>query len=162
MLQVMTGSETDCRRKAAEAGFSAVVPTRIMPEWSGRRWREREIVMLPGYVFVSCGGSIADYYRLSGIPDAVRLLPGKGVYTPVPDSQMAWILELANGGQPWAVSTAAVCDGRIQVLSGPLVGREYLIQSWDKRRRRAKILVRVLDQRRWIDVGLTDADTNSP
>lgn len=158
----MTGSETDSRRRAAEAGFSAVVPTRIMPERSGRHWREREIVMLPGYVFVRCSGTIPEYYRLSSIPEAIRILPGKGVITPVPDSQMAWILELANDGQPWAVSVAAERSGRIEVLSGPLVGREHLIQSWDKRRRRAKILVRVLDQRRWIDVGLTDADTSSP
>lgn len=162
MLQVMTGTETDCRRRAAEAGFCAVVPTRIMPEWSGRHWREREIVMLPGYVFVSCGGTIPEYYRLSSIHEAIRLLPGKGVYTPVPDSQMAWIMELANGGQPWAVSVAAERSGRIEVLSGPLTGREGLIQSWDKRRRRAKILVRVLDQRRMIDVGMVDADTSSP
>lgn len=162
MLQVMTGTETDCRRRAAEAGFCAVVPTRIMPEWSGRRWREREIVMLPGYVFVLCGGTIAEYYRLSAIREAVRILPGKGVYTPVPDSQMAWILELANGGRPWAVSTASIRDGRIHVLSGPLVGREDLVVNWDRRRRRAKILVRVLDQRRMIDVGMVDAETNSP
>ena len=139
----------------------AVVPTRVMPEWSGRQWREREIVMLPGYVFVSCGGTVADYYRLSAIPDAVRILPGKGVYTPVPDDQMAWILELGNSGSPWSISTATDQDGRIKVLSGPLTGRESMIRSWDKRRRRAKILIKVLDQRRWIDVGLVEASKNS-
>ena len=162
VLQVMTGTEAECRRKAEKAGFKAVAPTRIMPEWSGRRGREREIVMLPGYVFVLCSGTIPEYYRLAAIPNAIRLLPGKGVYTPVPDSQMAWILELACGGKPWGISAAACAGGRLRVVSGPLTGHESQIQSWDRRRRRAKILIRVLDQRRLIDVGLTDIDINSP
>lgn len=156
----MTGTERECRRKALDAGFAAVVPTRIMPEWSGRCWREREIVMLSGYVFVLSAGTISDYYRLSAIPETISILPGKGVYTPVPDDQMAWILELANGGAPWAISTATDRAGHIEILSGPLTGREDLVVRWDKRRRRAKILIQVLDQRRLIDVGLAAIKNN--
>lgn len=157
----MTGTERECRRKALDAGFAAVVPTRIMPEWSGRCWREREIVMLPGYVFVCGGGTVSEYYRLSAIPETICILPGKGVYTPVPDDQMAWVLELANGGTPWVISTAVDRGGHIEILSGPLVGREDLVIRWDKRRRRAKILIQVLDQRRLIDVGLVEIKTSS-
>lgn len=157
----MTGTELKSRRKAEEAGLEAIVPTRILPEWSGRRWREREIVMLPGYVFVLFNGTVADYYKLTAIPDAIRILPGKGVYSPVPSSQMTWILKLAGSGQAWGVSTAIRTDGKIRVLSGPLSGRESLIRRWDRRRRRAKICVKILDHPRLIEVGLVDAETNS-
>lgn len=113
--------------------------------------------MLPGYVFAACAGSVADYYRLAAIPEAIRLLPGRGVYTPVPERQMAWILELSNQGKPWGVSTATNADGPLKVLSGPLIGRERMILNWDRRRRRAKLRVDVLNRTRLIDVGLMDA-----
>lgn len=122
--------------------------------------------MLPGYVFVSCGGTVTEYYRLAAIPDAIRLLPGKGEYTPVPEDQMAWILALSNGGKPWGISTAvnlqtdkvspANADGSLKVLSGPLSGRERMILNWDRRRHRAKIRVDVLNRTRLIDVGLME------
>ena len=122
--------------------------------------------MLPGYVFVSCGGTVAEYYRLVAIPNAIRLLPGKGEYTPVPENQMAWILALSNGGKPWGISTAvnlpadkvssANADGPLKVVAGPLIGRERMILNWDRRRRRAKIRVDVLNRTRLIDVGLME------
>lgn len=160
MLQVTTGTELHCRERIAEAGIEAVVPTRIMPELRGGEWREREIVMLPGYVFVHCRGTVPDYYRLSAIQDTIRILPGGGRYDPVPDEQMQWILTLANGGEPWGISEAVLGDGwTIRVLSGPLIGRESEIVSWDRRRRRAKICIRVLEQQRMIDVGLKEGVT---
>lgn len=161
VLQVMTGAELDCRRHASASGFRAVVPTRIIPELRNGRWSEREIVMLPGYVFVRCLGTVEHYYRLSSIPETIRILPGNGSYRPVPEDQMRWILELANAGEPWGISTASNREGRLKILTGPLVGREHLVLNWDKRRRRAKILIRVLDERRMIDVGLTEAEINN-
>ena len=157
VLQVAAQKELECKRRIKAAGFMAIVPTRIMPELRNGRWSEREIVMLPGYVFVRCLGTVEHYYRLSGIPDTIRILPGNGTYRPVPEDQMRWIIELSNGGEPWGVSTGINSDGRFKVLSGPLVGREHLVLNWDKRRRRAKILIRVLDEKRRIDVGLIES-----
>lgn len=125
-----------------------------MQELRRCEWRNREIVMLPGYVFVQLELTAKDYYRLGGVPDVVRILPGGGQYDPVPEEQMRWVLTLANGGEPWGISEAKNENGAIRVLSGPLTGREAEIISWDKRRRRAKIRVRVLDETRVIDVGL--------
>lgn len=161
VLQVMTGEELECRKRIEKSGIRAIVPTRIMPELHAGRWREREIVMLVGYVFVQCSGSITDYYRLSAIPGAIRILPGRGVYHPVPDAQMAWILELAHNGKPWEISTAVIRNRKIHVLSGPLLGKTQEIRSWDKRRRRAKIQIRILNETRMIDVGLKEVDTGS-
>ena len=161
VVQVMTGAEQECRKRIEKSGIRAIVPTRIMPEKHGGHWREREIVMLAGYVFVQCSGSIADYYKLSAIPGAIRILPGKGAYHPVPERQMAWMLELAHGGRAWEISRAESRDGKICVTSGPLLGREHEIRSWDRRRRRAKIAIRILEETRIIDVGLTD-ETGTP
>ena len=156
VLQVMTGTESDCQRSAAAAGLRTLVPTRIMPELSQGKWREREHTMLPGYVFLLSDGSAADYYRMSAIPGAIRLLPGGGECSPVPKEQMDWIMELSNSGRPWTISTAAMIEGKLKVLQGPLIGREHMIQSWDRRRRRARIEIRVLDERRVIEVGLAE------
>ena len=161
VLQVMTGEELECRRRIEKSGIRAIVPTRIMPELHGGRWREREIVMLVGYVFVQCSGSIADYYRLSAIPGAIRILPGRGVYHPVPERQMAWMLELAHNDKAWEISRAEMRNGKIHIISGPLLGKEHEIRSWDRRRRRAKIGIRILDETRMIDVGLQEMVTSS-
>ena len=161
-MQVTTGAEPECRRRIEKSGMRAIVPTRIMPERHGGRWREREIVMITGYVFVQCSGSIADYYRLSAIPGAIRILPGKGVYHPVPDRQMAWMLELAHSGRAWEISTAETRDGQLRIISGPLLGREHEILSRDRRRRRARIGIRILDETREIEVGLMEADAGTP
>lgn len=153
---MMTGKERECRQRIRESGIRAEVPSRIMPELRSGEWRDREIVMLPGYVFVQLELTAKDYYRLSGVPDMVRILPGGGRYDPVPEEQMRWVLTLANGGKPWGISEARDENGAIRVLSGPLTGRENDILRWDRRRRRAKIRVQVLNETRMIDVGLRE------
>ena len=117
VLQVATQKELECKRRIKDAGFMSIVPTRNMPELRNGRWGEREIVMLPGYVFVRCLGTVEHYYRLSGIPDIIRILPGNGAYRPVPEDQMRWVMELSNGGEPWGVSTGTDSDGRLKILS---------------------------------------------
>lgn len=158
VIQVMTGAEADCLRKLTELGIEAIAPTRILPELSGGVWRERERVMIPGYVFVHVTLSLWNYYRMAQIPCALRILPGNGEFQPVPEKQMKWILGMTAGGGAWGVSTAAEIGGRIVVRSGPLVGRERAIRKWDKRRRRCTIRIDVLDEKRQIDVGLIEVE----
>ena len=47
-------------------------------------------------------------------------------------------------------------DGHPRILSGPLAGHEDRLLRWDRRRRRARIAVDVLDRRREIEVGLEE------
>lgn len=160
VLQVMTGTERECVRRLRGMRMEAFAPSRILPELSGGKWRLKERVMLPGYVFIKSRMDVADYYRVSGVPEAVRILPGNGRVEPVPDAQMRWLLTLGGDGEPWGVSSAVVENGRPRILSGPLVGYEDRILRWDRRRRRARIAVDVLDRRREIEVGLEEIGTD--
>ena len=156
VLQVMTGTERECVRRLRGMHMEAFAPSRIMPELSGGKWRLKERAMLPGYVFIRSHMDAADYYRVSGVPDAVRLLPGGGRVEPVPEAQMRWLLTLGRDGEPWGVSFAVMEDGHPRILSGPLAGHEDRLLRWDRRRRRARIAVDVLDRRREIEVGLEE------
>lgn len=156
VLQVMTGTERECARRLRGMRMEAFAPSRIMPELSGGKWRLKERAMLPGYVFIQSRMDAADYYRVSGVPDAVRLLPGGGRVEPVPEAQMRWLLALGGDGEPWGVSFAVMEGGHPRILSGPLVGHEDRLLRWDRRRRRARIAVDVLDRRREIEVGLEE------
>lgn len=158
VIQVLTGAETECLQRLTKLGIKAVAPTRILPELSGGVWRERERMMIPGYVFAQMTLSIWNYYRVTQIPCALRILPGNGEFHPVPEKQMRWILEMTQDGAAWGISTAAEIGGRIVVRTGPLLGREKNILKWDKRRRRCTIRIGVLDERRKIDVGLIETE----
>ena len=158
VIQAMTGTETECCQRLNALGIDAIAPTRILPELSGGVWREREHVMIPGYVFVYVTLSLWNYYRMAQIPCLLRILPGNGEFQSVPEKQMRWIIDMDQSGRPWGISTAAEIDGKIVARSGPLVGREKMIRRWDKRRRRCTIRIDVLDERKQIDVGLVEAD----
>ena len=157
VIQVMTATATACCQRLNALGIDAIAPTRILPELSGGVWRERERVMIPGYVFACVTLSLWNYYRMTQIPYTLRILPGNGEFQPVPEKQMRWILDIDQSGRPWGISTASEIDGKIVVRSGPLAGRERIIWKWDKRRRRCTIRIDVLDERKHIDVGLIEA-----
>lgn len=161
VVQVTTGREIECRDRIIKSGIEAIAPTRIMPELNGGKWRQRERVMISGYVFIHADIDTA-YYRLNGIPGTIRILPGNGSPEAVPEHQMKWIIWLANGGKPWGISTARKDpNGRTHILSGPMLGMEYKLEKWDRRRRRARIRIDVLDTSKIIELGLTEAETET-
>ena len=88
-------------------------------------------------------GTAAIYYTLDGTSPTTQSLLYEGPITlPVGDSTLKAI--------------AVMEDGHPRILSGPLAGHEDRLLRWDRRRRRARIAVDVLDRRREIEVGLEE------
>lgn len=183
VLSVETGKEnlvqTFIHKRFDESVISAVVPKRRLQE---QRQGQACMVcrtMFPGYVFVNTKMNIQTYYELKGIPRCYRLLnrfnnhylrtqrsglTGNGggaedtaesfMFSKVDDDEMAPILQLIGSDDVIDFSTLYVENAKVTVCNGPLKGLEGLIKKIDKRKKRARIVLRFMGQDQTLDIGI--------
>ena len=119
-------------------------------------------MILPGYVFVEVGSEVppsqgmkaADWHRIRRLPGVIRIL-GEGRPEALSADEAERIRWLDHGGEAWCISTAEGSGGSEYLIkSGPLKDCKSEIQSIDRRGNRARIEVRVLGEKKSIDLAL--------
>lgn len=142
-LQVRTGKEDEVSAAVIKAGHETCLPMRVMIERRSGKWTKVKRNMLQGYALVRLDMSVSAYNQIKAIDGVIHFL-GTNMPESIPDSQMANMLALANGGDPWKPS-AGHMDGKTLVIdSGPLAGHEDWIIELDARRKRAKVQFNLL------------------
>lgn len=116
-------------------------------------------LLYPGYVFVNCELTEEIYYKLVTIPGVIKILGtrniGGGAATPVPEKEMNEILGYIDKNELIKISEAIIIDGKIKILSGPLLGKERFILKLDKRKGRVKVHTRLFDTAKPVYFGIT-------
>jgi transcriptional antiterminator NusG len=138
VAQVITGKEQRIMDALRRAEYRALAPSKIMRERVHGEWRERERRLFPGYVFAYCSMTPEDYYAITATPHVIRLL-GSGKPEPVTEDEAERLLQIGGDGTPLGASDVRIDNGRITVLSGPLMGCEGAISQIDRRQRRAVV-----------------------
>lgn len=192
VLSVETGKENLVQRfihkRFDESVISAVVPKRRLQERKQGKTLEVCRTMFPGYVFVNTEMSVKTYYDLKGLPRYYRLLKryhnhytrNQGricngtrdngdpaeifLFSKVDDNEMEQILQLIGNDDVIDFSTLYVENAKVTVCDGPLKGREGLIKKIDKRKKRARIVLRFMGLDKPLDIGiemLATPDTNT-
>ncbi|MFB6366788.1 antiterminator LoaP [Paenibacillus elgii] len=147
--------------------LSCFIPKRIVPEYSQGVARNSIRVLFPGYVFVQATMSSNLYYRLKSIPDLYYLVDcgerkkdkSPGYFTSIPDDEMLWIKNLTDEQGIIEYSEVHIVNKKVEVISGPLKGKESWIKKVDKRKSRAKIEVTLLNKKSLVDVGVRIVST---
>lgn len=156
VLRCVTGREAEVAKRVRQIpGIeSAIAPRRTLMERRHGRWRDVVRITFPGYVFLAADLTAETYYKVSEIPYVIRFLKSDDRPQPVPENQMALVLALDNGGQPFGLSNARIVGGRYRIISGPLVRLAACVKRIDARRGRATIEIPLLGEARQIDLGI--------
>lgn len=171
------------KRKLAEHIRSCIVPKRKVPEKRGVVISAVEKVIYPGYVFIDIPINFSTYYEIAKAPNFYNLLnyrnkkdkqpslstvmynkhkwlspmtaeSQESFFREVPEEEMRTIVKLINEEDVIDYSKIYVEGKTIQVVSGPLKGKEGIIKKIDKHKNRAKIMLPLFEHETLIDVGI--------
>lgn len=182
-LFVETGKE-DLVRTMINKYIVGVVVHAIVPKIKiiERRQGENYEVcktMFPGYVFVNTQMSVKTYYELKQIPGYYQLLNkykkdnkqnkklreidlGNDkenalepyLFSKIDDDEMDQILQLIGNDEVIDFSTLYLESAKVTVCDGPLKGKQGIIKKVDKRKKRARIVLKFMGDEKWFDIGI--------
>jgi transcriptional antiterminator NusG len=156
VLQVMTGREVEIRDVLINERLPACVPREFVPIRTGGQWVEKEKTFFPGYVFVGSDSGVEglnaqEYYTAIEVPGVIRFL-GTPRPQPITEEEVLYIKWLAPTEMPLQPSVVQRHDGHI--LDGPLLLLKDKIVKLDKHRRRAKVALSVLGDKKPIEMSI--------
>lgn len=157
-LHIKTGSEEKIRKAIEEKltrNLKVFCPMReLMIRKKGKTRKELK-PMFAGYIFVEAeeiSGPILS--KLKTIPDFYQVLPSNKDIKPVRKEDMEFLNSLFTGSQLARLSKARFDENdRIQIIDGPLKGKEGLIVKVDRRKGRAKIVIKAFEKEHFVDLG---------
>ena len=157
-LFVLTGNEDKVKERVKyrlPGDYKVVVPKRKLKLRKGGIWKVESKVLFPGYVLMNGEINSEIYYLLKSIPDVFKLLRTGSSFAAIDDREMEVLSRLICNGEEIGFSKVLMENGRVRVLDGPLVSFEGIIQSIDRRKERAKVLLNFLGEGRAIDLGIS-------
>jgi transcription antitermination factor NusG len=165
-VRVAPRTEIEVERRLAKRGNATILPIEF--KWvrvSGRgRWREkRPYPMLPRYVFAGFEGW-DDWYRLlrelagQGLDGQVQgIVAFGGRRDPLPEREVRFLASLPSlppeGLPATNIHKALRSGGMAEIVDGPFAGQTVRVDS--VARRRAKVLLKVLNGMHLVEVPLT-------
>ncbi|MCB1202256.1 MAG: antiterminator LoaP [Leptospiraceae bacterium] len=175
-LQVFGGHEDKARKKIKIhlGEIPVLLPRRELAIRRGGVVRNEQKPLFPGYLFINLnerltyaqGIPLVRETKSTGLsPTILRMVgldygPGKNgddLIKPVNEDEMQVILYLTREGELLQLSKVAKEGSQIRVLSGPLKGIEGIVRSFDHRKKRIKISIRLFGKEHQVDLGAEQA-----
>jgi transcriptional antiterminator NusG len=154
VLFVKAGEEVAIRDSIKKAGFTALVPRKIVFERRQGITSKRVKTIFSSYVFINIDFEPKIYYRMKRVAGVIRFL-GAGGPEPVPEREMNFVFKLCAGGETAGISNITIEVGdKIKVLDGPLKDFEGKIIHLDRRKKRAKVRLTLFGRVHDIDMGV--------
>lgn len=162
-LFVKTGKETFVENYINE-NFKMVtcfVPRRKIPERKYEEFFDVIKIMIPGYVFIKAEMTPALYYRITKVHNVRyfvncgdnKLNYSDGYFSEVPDAEVNEMINLSSDGI-LVYSDVEIINGKVKVVSGPLLDCNAKIIKVNRRKSRVKIQITLFGEPRNIDVGI--------
>ncbi len=161
VIQVPTGKEETMCRLIERAAGPSVLRECFTPRYATQKkvrgeWRNVDAVLFPGYVIAVTDAADELNQRLTRVVEFTRILTMGERFTPIDESDRAWLSAYTTAGdRVIPMSTAEVDEGdRVRVLSGPLMGHEGWIRSVNRRKSLAFIEVEMFGRKLQTKIGL--------
>jgi len=159
VIQLLTGKEESFLKHAKNS----------LPEENIRfLWLRRELFIkklgitkksvssiFPGYIFIESDNISYDFYKnIRKFPGFCRFLRDNDDIRPLPNDDKRFVYQLSLNGEVAGISKIYFNkDDKIKVISGPMKGLEGEIIKVDKRKKRAKIKLKLYENSFLIDFG---------
>ena len=111
--------------------------------------------IFPGYIFIESGDISYDFYKnIKKFPGFCRFLRNNDDIRPLSMDEKKVVYQLSLNGEIAGISKVYFnADDKIKVISGPMKGLEGEIVKVDKRKKRAKIKLKLYEDSFLIDFG---------
>ncbi|MCL2293711.1 MAG: antiterminator LoaP [Spirochaetes bacterium] len=111
--------------------------------------------IFPGYIFIESEDISYDFYKkIRRFPGFCRFLRNNDDIRALPHDDKRLVYQLSSNGEIAGISRVYFNeDDRIRVISGPMKGLEGEIAKVDKRKKRAKIRLKLYENSFLIDFG---------
>jgi transcriptional antiterminator NusG len=120
---------------------------------------EKEVVSLPGYLFVEAEliGDMASTLRF--MPNCLGFLGGLDNPTPVPQSQINKMVGAAEESEiDNEVSIPYILDETVKVMEGPFSGFEGVIEEINTEKRKLKVMVKIFGRKTPLELGFMQVE----
>lgn len=154
---VETGREDEVQRFIEllfpDEEIRTLVPKRKLIERKRGKTRECVKTLIPGYVLTYTRMSDELYYGLKDLPAVYKVLKDDCEPIPIGKEEMSMILSLTRYGEIIELSEVYKEGNHIKVVNGPLKGMEGIIEKFDHRKKRVKVCLEFLGERKRVDLG---------
>lgn len=157
-LHIKTGSEKLIKRQIEERlppETHTFSPVRELIIRKKGKQRKESKAMFPGYLFLEADEVNANMLSLlKSVPGFYQILPSNKEIKAIPHQELDFLNTLFNKNHFAPLSRAKFDENnKIQIIDGPLKGKEGLIIKVDKRKGRAKIIINAFDKQHFVDLG---------
>jgi len=132
----------------------AVIPKRRLRERKGGIWRDIERPLFPGYILLNGHLGETEQKCIRDIWSFKRILSNNSEFSVIAPDEMKILKRLTHNDDMIGFSKVLVKGAKIQVIEGPLLSLEGLIQSVDSRKGRARVALSFLGETRTVDLGV--------
>jgi transcriptional antiterminator NusG len=159
VIQLLTGKETSFMKFAKNSPFCCNINflwlrKELMIKKLGKI-KKKISSIFPGYIFVETDNVSYDLYRtIKEFPGFCKFLRNNNNIVPLPYEEKKIVYQLYSGGEVAGISTAYFNENdKIVITNGPMKGLEGFIVKIDKRKKRAKIKLKLYEDSFHIDFG---------
>ncbi len=162
VIFVETGYEDEVRYYIDDAfhsmfsdiDYQLLVPKRKIYE--RKQGVRREVIrnLFPGYILIETDQILDFYIRIKGRPRVYKILRDYDYFYTVGPEEMHRILNLTDDDGLIDISEAFYINDRVQIMNGPLWGKEGIIKKIDKRKGRAKVEFSIDKKPYMVDLGI--------
>ena len=158
VLHIKTGFETQIKSLIKEklpSHINTFCPMQeLIIKKKGKANKEMK-PLFPGYIFLQTEEITAETLStLKNIPGFFQILPSNKDIKAVPEQDMHIINSLFRKNFTAHLSKARFDENdRIEIIEGPLKGKEGMIVKVDKRKGRAKIVINAFEKQHFVDLG---------
>ncbi len=132
-----------------------IIPKRQLRERQEGLWKEILKPIFPGYILVRGYMNYNDCYAIRRMNHVLRVLSDfTGEPSRIQPSEIAVLLKLLQNGEVIRPSKAIDMGDRIEIVDGPLRTLHGIVQSVNRRKSRARIVLNFLQKERKVDVSL--------
>ena len=120
------------------------------------KWHNVHQRLLPGYLFIESNHAEELRLALRRIPIMTKLLGrGDDPFTPLNESETAWLMQLKGANGEVALSFVRVSENNeVTILSGPLEGMKGMIKKINLHKRIAEVGVNLMNQTVIVHLGI--------
>ena len=157
-LHIKTGRELQIQElihKKLPEDIKVFCPRReLMIRRKGKTFKQTT-PLFSGYLFLEAPEISADTLAiLKTITGFFQILPSNKEIKPIPAKDMQFLSSLFNKNYTASLSTARFDENdKIEIISGPLKGKEGLIIKVNKRKGRAKVVIHAFNKDHFVDLG---------
>lgn len=159
VMQVQTGSEEKIRTQCETLIPQSVLQQCFIPYYEEQRklhgkWNLLKKVLFPGYIFMVTEELDELRFRLKRVQGMTKILGTGDEIVPLTEEEVLFMQKFGGEKQIVEISKGILEGNQVRILSGPLIGKEALIQKIDYHKRRAYLELEMFGHMQRICLGL--------